>query len=148
EVNSVEGMGWLERFQILDQRQLVGVGKPCSEVVTAIFDQVRAFANFKQCRRNLRFENLGSSCIVEVLDLDLGERLLDLQTDLPELFRIRVGTGVGQQVDRGTFRDHSDAKITVWIENGLKQSSQRLGKRGPLYLQTTFARGTPNRIFA
>src|SRR5260221_14678657 len=122
-------MGWLERFQILDQRQLVAVGKPCSEVVTAVFDQVRAFADFKQCRRNLRFEYLGGSCIVEVLELDLGERLLDLQADLRELLRIRVGISIGQQVDRGTLWDHSDTKITVWIEIWFKQSSQRLGKR-------------------
>src|SRR3981081_1907143 len=106
-------MGWLERFQILDQRQLVGVGKPCSEVVTAVFDQVRTFANFKQCRRDLCFEYLGSSCIVEVLELDLGERLLDLKTDLHELFRICVGISISQQVNRGALRDHPDTKITV-----------------------------------
>src|SRR5260370_9380960 len=114
-------MGWLERFQILDQRQLVGVGKPGSEVVTAVFDQVRTLTNFKQCRRNLRFEYLGSSCIVEVLELDLGERLLDLQTDIRDLFRIRVGIAIGQQIDRGTFGYHSAPTMTVWIENGLNR---------------------------
>src|SRR5258707_636317 len=103
----------LEGLQKFDQCQFVGVGEPGPEIVTTVFDQVRAFTDFKQCRPNLCFQDLRRRVWVEILEFDFGERFLELQTDVHELFWIRLGVDIRQQVNRCALGYHPDTKITV-----------------------------------
>ena len=72
-----------QRFEELDQRPLVRVGQFGAEIMAAILDEVRAFADFPQRRRDFLPHHFLRGGGIKVLQFDFCQRQLDLHAQRP-----------------------------------------------------------------
>src|SRR5438552_12482183 len=114
--------------------------------MTAIFDQVWAFAQFKELRRQLAFHKCSRSVRVELLAAHLGEHLPDFHSQLDELRGIGLWIDVGEQVYWCAFRYWTEAKNTVTIDFRPQQFSEFFREVFARHFQDGLSGCAPDRI--